>query len=80
MGLPVGVFSVFATIMLFVPVAFARELGVCAVLGLVSGVVAVYWYAVTLLRLLSMGTIQASPAEWGAAPSAEVLGQGAVAS
>ena len=35
------------------------------VLGIVCGIVAVFWYGITTLRLLVMGSIQANPESWG---------------
>lgn len=77
---PVGVAFVAALVMLFLPLLVLREVGLEFVLGTVSGLFAVFWYAVTLLRLLSMGTIQEDPAAWGLEESAIKNAQGSVAS
>ena len=49
------------------PLMACRCFGLAFVLGTVGGLIAIFWYAVTLLRLLAMGTIQANPAKWGVA-------------
>lgn len=53
-------------VLMFVPVPMLREFGTTFVLGAVSGVVSVFWFAVTLLRLLAATAIQTDPGSWGA--------------
>lgn len=57
--------SLVAVVMLFLPMAAMREFGLTVVFGVICAIFAVGWYAITLLRLLAMGKIQADPAAWG---------------
>ncbi|MDO4805630.1 MAG: protein translocase subunit SecD [Coriobacteriales bacterium] len=65
MLVPVLALSVLSAIAMFLPIPVIREIGTTFVLGAVSGVIAVFWYAVTLLRLLASTSIQAHPESWG---------------
>ena len=49
------------------PLMACRSFGLAFILGTVGSLIAMFWYAVTLLRLLAMGTIQGAPAKWGVA-------------
>ncbi|MBO7674846.1 MAG: hypothetical protein J6S63_07530 [Atopobiaceae bacterium] len=64
--MPCVIATVVCLVLLFVPMPTLREFGATFVLGVVSGVVSVFWFAVTSLRLLAATSIQASPAAWGA--------------
>lgn len=65
LGMPCAVVGVASIVFLFLPVPALREFGLVAIFGIVCGLVAVFWYGVTLLRLLVMGSVQADPASWG---------------
>lgn len=67
LGIPCAVLTVAGFVLLFVPNMAAHAFGMVLVLGIVCGLAAVFWYGVTLLRLLAMGAIQESPASWGLA-------------
>lgn len=62
---PCGVATVASLVFLFMPQPYLREFGLTFVLGMVSGVAAVFWYAVTLLRLIGVETVQKNPEAWG---------------
>ena len=49
------------------PLMACKCFGLAFILGTVGGVIAIFWYAVTLLHLLAMGTIQSAPEKWGVA-------------
>jgi preprotein translocase subunit SecF len=68
--LPTCAAVVACLVLMFVPVAMLREFGTTFVLGAVSGVVSVFWFAVTSLRLLASGAIPADPGAWGAKTNA----------
>ena len=65
LGIPCAVVGVASIVFLFLPVPGLREFGLVAIFGIVCGLAAVFWYGVTLLRILVMGSIQADPASWG---------------
>ena len=62
---PCGVIGTASIVFLFLPVPMLREFGLVMVLGIVCGIVSVFWYGITTLRLLVMGSIQANPESWG---------------
>lgn len=67
---PVAALSLIAVIAMFLPMPAVKEIGTTFVLGVVSGVIAAYWYAVTLLRLLAATVMPEHPVSWGVkAPS-----------
>lgn len=65
LGMPCAVAFVVALVLFFVPMPALRDFGVVVVFGVLAGLAAVLWYAVTLLRLVAMGSIQANPSAWG---------------
>lgn len=65
LGVPCAVVFLVASILFFVPMPALRDFGVVVVFGVLAGLAAVLWYAVTLLRLVAMGSIQANPSAWG---------------
>lgn len=65
LGMPCVVAFVVAAVLLFVPMPALRDFGTVVVFGVLAGLAAVCWYAVTLLRLVAMGSIQANPSAWG---------------
>lgn len=69
--MPTAVAVVACLVLLFVPMPAMREFGATFVLGAVSGTVAVFWFAVTTLRLLASTSIVAHPASWGVAEQTE---------
>ena len=71
LGLPCAVVFVIACALLFVPMPALRDFGLSVILGTVSGLGAVFWFAVTSLRVLAAGTIQKNPASWGVKAVAE---------
>ena len=62
---PVVALSLIAIIAMFLPMPQVKEMGTAFVLGVVSGVIATYWYAITLLRLLAATAMQEHPESWG---------------
>ena len=62
---PVGVIGTASIVFLFLPIPVLREFGLVMVFGIICGIVAVFWYGVTTLRLLVMGSIQNDPESWG---------------
>lgn len=72
MLMPVVVLAVLSAVAMFVPIPAVRETGTTFVLGVVSGVLATFWYAVTLLRLLASTSMQSDPDSWGIKASASV--------
>lgn len=77
---PVAVAFVFSLVFLFLPQPFLREFGTVYVFGVVCGIAAVFWYAITLLRLVAMGSVQNNPGAWGitVAPTQDSTEEGAV--
>lgn len=71
LAMPCGIAFVVACVLLFVPMPALRDFGLAVVLGVVCGLVAIYWYAVTTLRLCASGPVQANPRAWGIAGSSE---------
>ena len=49
------------------PLMVCKSFGLAFIIGTVGGLIAIFWYAVTLLRLLAMGAIQGAPDKWGLA-------------
>ncbi len=60
------------------PLMACRTFGLAFVVGTVGGVIAIFWYAVTLLHLLAMGSIQNNPSAWGVDVKDKELKQGDV--
>lgn len=69
--MPCAVAFVIALVLLFVPMAALRDFGLTVVFGFVCGLLALYWYAITTLRLVAAGTIQADPSAWGVVITSE---------
>ena len=65
MGGPCGVATVASIIFLFMPQPYLREYGLTFIFGVVSGIAAVFWYGVTMLRLIGVETVQKNPSAWG---------------
>ena len=62
---PLVIVSTVSLVMLFLPFAVLRDLGLSVAIGIIASIVAVLLFEVPLLRVLATGSIQENPAGWG---------------
>ena len=68
---PLIIVSVASLVVLFLPFATLRDVGLSVALGIISSIVAVMLFQVPLLRVLATGKMQDNLAAWGLEPQEE---------
>lgn len=68
---PLAIVSVASLVVLFLPFATLRDVGMSVALGIIASIVAVLLFEVPLLRVLATGNMQENLAAWGLEAQAE---------